>query len=86
MPHRPALQPDRGVPALLLAVAATTTFLARSTIGSTSRLPIVLNCSTWRTPTWIEHGQVIRTDIVNMAKDPTMRRRRWRATSASSAI
>ncbi|MGI9523837.1 MAG: ATP-binding protein [Hyphomicrobiaceae bacterium] len=58
------------LPAILLALAATTTF-SRSLDGwfSQRTLQIVENSLDIANAYLLEHGQVIRTDIVNMAKD-----------------
>jgi two-component system, NtrC family, nitrogen regulation sensor histidine kinase NtrY len=58
------------VPALLLAVAATTTFSrALDNWFNQQTKSIVLNSLNVAHAYLDEHGQVIRTDIVNMAKD-----------------
>jgi two-component system nitrogen regulation sensor histidine kinase NtrY len=58
------------VPALLLAVAATTTFSrALDNWFNQQTMSIVLNSLNVAHAYLDEHGQVIRTDIVNMAKD-----------------
>ena len=58
------------LPALILAVAATTTF-SRSLDGwfSTRTREIIENSLDVANASLEEHGQVIRTDIVNMGKD-----------------
>lgn len=58
------------LPALVLAVAATTTF-ARSLDGwFSNRIVTIINSSRDVAEAYLdEHGQVIRTDIVNMARD-----------------
>jgi two-component system nitrogen regulation sensor histidine kinase NtrY len=58
------------IPAILLAVAATTTF-SRSLDGwfSVRTRQIIENSLDIANAYLVEHGQVIRTDIVNMAKD-----------------
>lgn len=58
------------LPAILLAIAATTTF-SRSldTWFSTRTRTIVANSQDVAEAYLAEHGQVIRTDVVNMAKD-----------------
>ncbi len=58
------------IPAILLAIAATTTF-SRSLDGwfSVRTRQIVENSLDIANAYLVEHGQVIRTDIVNMAKD-----------------
>ncbi len=58
------------LPAILLAIAATTTF-SRSLDGwfSTRTRLVVENSLDIANAYLIEHGQVIRTDVVNMAKD-----------------
>ncbi len=58
------------LPALVLAVAATVTF-ARSLDGwfSSRTLAIITSSREVATSYLDEHGQVIRTDIVNMARD-----------------
>ena len=58
------------LPALLLAVAATTTFSrALDNWFNQQTMSIVLNSLNVAHAYLDEHGQVIRTDIVNMAKD-----------------
>ena len=58
------------LPALLLALAATTTFSrALDSWFSNQTRMIVANSLDVARPICEEHGQVIRTDIVNMAKD-----------------
>ena len=58
------------VPALLLAVAATTTFSrALDNWFNQQTMSIVLNSLNVAHAYLDEHGQVIRTDIVNTAKD-----------------
>ena len=58
------------VPALLLAVAATTTFSrALDNWFNQQTMSIVVNSLNVAHAYLDEHGQVIRTDIVNMAKD-----------------
>lgn len=57
------------VPALLLAVAATTTF-SRSLDSSYDRVRGIIDNSLNVARAYLdEHGQVIRTDILNMARD-----------------
>jgi len=58
------------IPAILLAVAATTTF-SRSLDGwfSVRTRQIVENSLDIANAYLVEHGQVIRTDVVNMARD-----------------
>ncbi|MGI9423458.1 MAG: ATP-binding protein [Hyphomicrobiaceae bacterium] len=58
------------LPAILLAIAATTTF-SRSLDGwfSTRTRQIVENSLHIANAYLLEHGQVIRTDIINMARD-----------------
>ncbi|MEN2495113.1 MAG: Adaptive-response sensory-kinase SasA [Hyphomicrobiaceae bacterium hypho_1] len=58
------------IPAILLAVAATTTF-SRSLDGwfSVRTRLIIENSLNIANAYLVEHGQVIRTDIINMAKD-----------------
>ena len=58
------------LPALLLAIAATTTFSrALDNWFNQQTMSIVLNSLNVARAYLDEHGQVIRTDIVNMAKD-----------------
>ena len=58
------------LPALLLAIAATTTFSrALDNWFNQQTMSIVLNSLNVAHAYLDEHGQVIRTDIVNMAKD-----------------
>jgi len=58
------------VPALMLAIAATTTFSrALDNWFNQQTMSIVLNSLNVAHAYLDEHGQVIRTDIVNMAKD-----------------
>jgi two-component system nitrogen regulation sensor histidine kinase NtrY len=58
------------LPALLLAIAATTTFSrALDNWFNQQTMSIVLNSLNVAHAYLEEHGQVIRTDIVNMAKD-----------------
>ena len=58
------------LPALLLAVAATTTFSRSLDTWFSSRTrTIVANSLDVANAYLAEHGQVIRTDVVNMAKD-----------------
>ena len=58
------------IPAILLAIAATTTF-SRSLDGwfSVRTRQIIENSLNIANAYLLEHGQVIRTDIINMAKD-----------------
>lgn len=58
------------LPAILLAIAATTTF-SRSLDGwfSTRTRLVVQNSLDIANAYLVEHGQVIRTDVINMAKD-----------------
>ena len=58
------------IPAILLAIAATTTF-SRALDGwfSTRTRLVVENSIDIANAYLLEHGQVIRTDIINMAKD-----------------
>ena len=78
------------LPALLLALAATTTF-SRSLDNwfATRTRTIVANSLNVARAYVAEHGQVIRTDIVNMAKDlddaVPGRRRRSRARTTRGA-
>src|SRR5262245_29958803 len=58
------------LPALLLAVAATTTFSrALDSWFNQQTMAIVRNSLVVGNAYLLEHGQVIRTDIVNMARD-----------------
>jgi two-component system, NtrC family, nitrogen regulation sensor histidine kinase NtrY len=58
------------LPALLLAIAATTTFSrALDSWFNQQTLAIVQNSLQVANAYLLEHGQVIRTDIVNMARD-----------------
>ena len=78
------------LPALLLAIAATTTFSrALDNWFNQQTMSIVQNSLNVAHAYLDEHGQVIRTDIVNMAKDlddaaPVRRQRRAQVSRADA--